>query len=82
MSLSRFRSKREGKHKRGLSRFSGGLYGDFRGSKKASKDEEEEINKIYSRVLNLGIDLERPHEKIQDVLRGKYASGNAEKAFE
>lgn len=33
-------------------------------------------------MSRLGIELSDPHGKIKDVLRGKYASGDADKALE
>ena len=62
--------------------FSADLYGGSNKSKKTTDEEELEIRKIRGLVAGMGIELSDAHDSIKDILRGKYAGGDANRAFE
>jgi hypothetical protein len=48
----------------------------------SSATEDIEVKKIQGLIKQIGIELTDPTENIRDVLRGRFAGGDADKAFE
>lgn len=81
-SLTRWRSIRGAKKRR--QPFSADLYGGANKSGTKLTDEEDslKIKKINAYLVSYAIDLPDAHDKIRDVLRGKYASGDVDRAVD
>ncbi|KAF8428623.1 ubiquitin carboxyl-terminal hydrolase-domain-containing protein [Tirmania nivea] len=79
-SLTRWRSIRGAKKRR--QPFSADLYGGANKSGTKLTDEEDKIRKINAYLVSYAIDLPDAHDKIRDVLRAKYASGDVDKAVD